>query len=1098
MASESQTLAAIRGRAQCGAYREAAACVDALPLQMRARPAVALERARVRMRQGRMTEARAALTEVDQSAATVGELLVLAVEAASLRIYQDVAIRAALADAEAAFAVAADGAVDPADRADAERVHVRILLTAAIYYEVDAETGRQARDRLTGLADTLERAGRIDEALAAHFSYAERLDDPAARVEALAALVKRALVADRPGLAGELHVSRAEHLLETGAASDLIRADLESATALFAKAEHRHGPIDVERVRARLAVERELATLEPLEACLQAYRRIDFPRGALSVLLDLSQLAHERGDTPAAAVYRRQSLMLADEVGLGLMRENFQLAQADLLMRNNDYGAAIELCQAALAADPPTFSAAGYEQLLATAYAFIDDYEAARAHGRKALAGFESIGAAESASNATIKLAADLTFSRRDGDWDEAETLLSAQLTRDEQRGDFAMSVSNRELVAQIYLSRFFFSPTHGGEVALLDAAERTLAAGEELARCLPAREAARRIGSLHQLHGQLYQARGDMEGVERAWCRALAAYEPAGLAMEAANCRYIIGTLRLNRANQELMPHFGEAERNMRDSLTYYEHAGMRVQAADTRFLFARLYTNAAPRVGPDLRGQMLDAALGHLTAGEADYDAIRRDYAAGSVLEMQRGKRAFTGKSSRIYELGLEILTLHRPDPVEVWHWSQRAKARALGDAMGSGSVPPARLMATLEERPDSFALVTRERELAARINRAPPQERRPFRSQLAELREQMAQDPHLADYLELRTGAALGLDDLQAMLASEAGANSARVCVDWMAVGERLFLLVLRPGGTPQIKPLALTLGSLRAFVVNSLAPQSFRQTLRDMPELLRELEPLIAPLADLSEPEELLILSPTGPLHALPLHALEIDGEPLLVRNPVAYCPSLSVLRHCLARRHAIHQQRTAALFGDPSGDRAEAAMLVNDLAQRFGTVALTGGRVTRAAFEKAVAGSDLVHFQGHAVHDRREPLNSHLLLADGPLLARDVFSLRDLRAELVTLAACESAANVIETGDEPLGLIPALLYAGANAVLATLWRVHQASAAQVMRRFYNALAGPGETVNKAQALREAMLAVRATPGFGTPYHWAPFVLQGDWH
>ena len=106
-------------------------------------------------------------------------------------------------------------------------------------------------------------------------------------------------------------------------------------------------------------------------------------------------------------------------------------------------------------------------------------------------------------------------------------------------------------------------------------------------------------------------------------------------------------------------------------------------------------------------------------------------------------------------------------------------------------------------------------------------------------------------------------------------------------------------------------------------------------------------------------------------------------------------------------------------------------------------------------------------------------------------------LPDLRAELVTLAACESAANVIATGDEPLGLIPAFLYAGANSVLATLWKVSQTSAAQTMQIFYDTLTDSKKIVDKAQALRRAMLTVRDMPGFDSPYHWAPFVLHGDW-
>lgn len=1097
MAGEEAAVETIRALCRRGAYAEAAAYADGLPPVVRSRPQVALERARARARQGWMNRAKETLAEADPAAAPA-ERLLLSLESASLRIYCDVAIRAALAQAEAAFAAAEGAAIPEADRAEAERVHTRILLTASIYFELDAAAGRRARDRLPALAETLERAGRTDESLAARLTHAERLDGSAARVDALEVVAARALEAGRPGLAGEARVIRAEQMLAAGSNGDDVRTELDAAAALFEAAGHAHGPTDVRRARARLAVEREMSTPEALARCLEEYRRIDFPRGALSLLMDLSQLEHERGDTARAADYRRQSLALAEEVGMRLVRDNFQLAQADLLMRGNDFGAAVELCRAALAAGPPRFSAAGYRQLMASAYAFVEDYERALELGREALADFERLGAAESASNAAMKLASDLTTARSDGAWDEAEALLTEWVGKDDARGDVASAVSKRELLAQIHLSRFSFSPARRGQTALLDEAEEVIAAAERLAARLPQREAAKRIGNLRQLRGQLYQARGDGEGVERAWREALSVYEPAGLAMEAANCRYMIGVLRLNRANEELLPHFGESETNLREALAYYERAGMRGQAADARFMFARLYVNASVRVQPDLGAQLLDAALGHLAAGEADYDAVRREYAVGTVLEAMRGKHALTAKSRRIYDLALEILALHRPDPAEAWRWAQRAKARALADALGGGSVPPARVVAELEAHPDSSALVSRERELATRLEKAPPEERPQLRSQLSTLRDEMASDPHLADYLELRTGAAVEREDLEEMLAPDAEADRPCVCVDWVTAGERLFLLAVRPGGAPQMVPLAKPMRAAREFIRGNLAPQSFRSTLRDTPEMLRELDWLVAPLARLSAPGELLVLSPTGPLHPLPLHALEIDGEPLLVRNPVVYTPSLGVLRHCLARRRAALYARTAALFGDPSGDREEAAALVEELASRFGTVALTGAAVTRAAFAGAVAERDLVHFQGHAVHDPSEPLDSHLIFADARLSAREVFGLPGLGAELVTLAACESAASVVATGDEPLGLIPAFLYAGAGAVLATLWRVHRTSAARAMRLFYDALAGGGETLDKVRALRTAALAVRAEPGFESPYHWAPFVLHGDWH
>jgi CHAT domain-containing protein len=1086
----------LRAYGRRGAYHEAAVYAASLPENLRRLPSVALEIGRLRLRQGRVDEAQAALAYADRQRADTAVRLLLSLEEAALRIFRAADINGAVAEAERIWAEAALAQLAEADRAEAERVYARVLMIAGEYRAIPLAVAHQARDRLPVMAEKLIRAGREDESLAARLTWAERLDAGAAQQEALRDLAARALESGRAGLAGEARLSLAERMLATGASTEAIESELVAAESLLAQAGHVHGPIDARRVRAQLAVERAAAHWRPLADCLDEYRAIDYPRGEISLLMDLTQITHERGETEAAADFRQRSLRLAEETGMGLIRHNVRLAQMDALMRSNRYREAIELGQAALAAQPAPSLVASYEQLLSTAYSFVADWPATLRHGRRAVGLFTELGMGESASTAALKLASDLTAARRDEAWDEAETLLNEWLARDEKRGDWAGVIQKRELLAQIPLLRFFFSPTRQGSPPLLDEADDALKAAEALTDRIAGREAARRRGALWQMRGQLRQARGDTLGVEQAWREALAVYEPAGLALEAANCRYIIGALRLNLANQDLMAHFSEAENNLRAALEYYDAAGMRDRAADTRFMFARLYTNAYVRVTAEWREQLLDAALDHLTAGERDYDDIRRDYAVGAALEAQLGKRGLIAKSRQIYELALEIQILARRDAVAAWGWAQRAKARALVDIL-SGAAAPAAVVERLGVYPDVASLVAAEREFVARLAKATPDERPALRAELDALRQRMRQDPRLADYLELGAGDALDANDLTAMLEPEVAAGRGCVCVDWVTFRDQLWLLATRPASEPQMWPLALRASEAQRFVAHNLTPDIFRDTLRDTPELLREMDALIAPLAECSAGEDLLILAPTGPLHALPLHALELDGEPLLARNPVVYCPSLSALRHCLARRGADKPARTAALFGDPGGDRAEAGDLVRDLAQAFGVAPLVRDAVTRNAFAAHVAGRDLIHFQGHAKHDRDDPLDSHLLLADGRFTARDVFGLQGLQAELVALAACESAASVIATGDEPLGLIPAFLYAGASAVLAALWPVRRDSAAQMMRRFYQPLIVSQSDVDKAQALREAALALRAEPKYSAPYHWAPFALYGAW-
>lgn len=658
-------------------------------------------------------------------------------------------------------------------------------------------------------------------------------------------------------------------------------------------------------------------------------------------------------------------------------------------------------------------------------------------------------------------------------------------------------AVSKQEMIAQVKILRFLYSNVHRGEVRLLDEAEAAVAKAEALTQGITERESFLRRGNLQQLLGQIHQSKNNEDRVIQAWRNALSLFEQAGFEIYAANCRYMLGVIFLNRANQDLA-NFDEAEDHLRAALEYYKRAKMRGQSADTRFMFARLYVNASVRVQIDLSTQLLDAALDHLREAEADYDSMRQEFNAGaSILEVQRGKRALIEKSQRIYQLALDITSRFRPDAEKAWNWAQHAKARALSDVLGSGSTLPARVMAQLEQQPDSFKLVLNERELALRIAKASAAKRIGLREELETLRERMAHDPSLSEYLELRTGSALDLADLESMLNEDATAGRRCVCFDWYAVEDRLFLIAGRTGAQPEMVELPLRLSTVRAFVADNLRAENFRGSLLDAPEVFRELDTLISPLAQLSNPEDLLILSPTGPLYLLPLHALEIDAEPLLARNPVVYCPSLSVMRQCLARNRTLANQPVTALFGDPSGDRPEAFKLMAHLERLLVTKAFTGQEVTRKTFSEAISGRDLIHFQGHAVHVPSEPLNSFLTFADGNLTAREIFGLSQLSAELVTLAACESAASVIAVGDEPLGLIPAFLYAGANSVLATLWRVHQTSAALTMRLFYEQLTDRNTLLDKALSLRKAMLTVSSTPGFNALYHWAPFVLHGSW-
>ena len=101
---------------------------------------------------------------------------------------------------------------------------------------------------------------------------------------------------------------------------------------------------------------------------------------------------------------------------------------------------------------------------------------------------------------------------------------------------------------------------------------------------------------------------------------------------------------------------------------------------------------------------------------------------------------------------------------------------------------------------------------------------------------------------------------------------------------------------------------------------------------------------------------------------------------------------------------------------------------------------------------------------------------------------DLYELH-LPVQLLTLSGCSTGLNAVAAGDELIGLVRGLLYAGAQSLLLTLWDVDDGSTAKLMELFYRLMTQH----DKAEALRAAMLEIRKE--YPHPYYWAPFVLVG---
>jgi CHAT domain-containing protein len=93
-------------------------------------------------------------------------------------------------------------------------------------------------------------------------------------------------------------------------------------------------------------------------------------------------------------------------------------------------------------------------------------------------------------------------------------------------------------------------------------------------------------------------------------------------------------------------------------------------------------------------------------------------------------------------------------------------------------------------------------------------------------------------------------------------------------------------------------------------------------------------------------------------------------------------------------------------------------------------------------------------------------------------------------ELVVLSACDTGRGDVRRGQGVYGLRRALVVAGAETLVVSLWRVDDETTRAMMERYYRQLlAGRG----RAEALEEAMRSLRAEHPH--PHFWAPFIALG---
>jgi CHAT domain-containing protein/Tfp pilus assembly protein PilF len=114
--------------------------------------------------------------------------------------------------------------------------------------------------------------------------------------------------------------------------------------------------------------------------------------------------------------------------------------------------------------------------------------------------------------------------------------------------------------------------------------------------------------------------------------------------------------------------------------------------------------------------------------------------------------------------------------------------------------------------------------------------------------------------------------------------------------------------------------------------------------------------------------------------------------------------------------------------------------------------------------------------------------------EGILTAMETTGLYLWGTKLVVLSACDTGVGQIKNGDGVYGLRRALVLAGSESQVMSLWPVSDLATRALMVDFYQALRrGEG----RSEALRNAQLNLLRDPKLSHPAYWASFIQSGRW-
>jgi CHAT domain-containing protein len=542
----------------------------------------------------------------------------------------------------------------------------------------------------------------------------------------------------------------------------------------------------------------------------------------------------------------------------------------------------------------------------------------------------------------------------------------------------------------------------------------------------------------------------------------------------------------------------------------------------------------------------------LGWIAEKEGDNQKAFEHYAkAITIIESMRGKFTDPGLKAlfmkdklRVYERMIQLLQKMKRTP-EALHYLERARARVMLDMLAEKGFS--------SKNKEENELLTQERALRKQIDEISmergrigfegPQEigeeiseAQVPEKQISELERLQAQHRAILEKIEKLNPELSSLISINPLKAREIQMllDGETVLLEYFLGEEGRFVFVIT---REKVLAVPLEVDSKKLFqeirefrtravdgiTLDRLITKTYERPLSELYEML------IQPIeAEISVKKNLVIV-PHGMLHYLPFQALlSREGKYLIESFTISYVPSASVLKYARAKNKGNRVDLFAV--GNPATGLSPlpaAEVEVKEVSAIFDKkLVLTGQQATKPSVKSHGPQYDMILLSTHGEMIESDPLKSNLRFTpsekdDGRLTVNEIFDM-EIKANLVTLSACETALVRGETGDFPqgddlIGLSRAFIHAGAPSVVASLWKVSDDSTVELMRAFYQNL----KSMSKSEALRKAQLDLmkssirfhveRGSGGItqsinyqrdmsiecSHPFFWAPFILLGDW-